>query len=334
MFKLTKTAIALGLASAALSQSSFADSFNIENPDKLKIEINYGNNEVFTSQAERISDARNPKNGQITIIADDGNILKKNLISSKSAPGNKGGCNYSMLISKNSGWRLNSYGKGCSASEDNYNPETSPVYSIINDSAEPYYGVYPAFARENEDFSADSQFERLKPNELRMYSGDTGYWKALHVKTGDKIRVGFFNEAQQNYISCSDEEVISEDKTFVIKSANTCEIYIPSKPMEVGIQLEKKEFNVNEADRGISVTYKTPATGAASYCLYALKSDKSKFGGYKTGIKPNSEGKVTLAIHKQWSPQGGKFDVGISENCNTKLSVKPVGLSEQIMIKP
>lgn len=190
----------------ALIKPAIADSISIENPDKLGVKLFYGDTLYAQNSDERSYDARNPKKGEewLRVIFSnpkDSTILKElKLRTSSMNVGTSKGCNYSVLMTKHSGWKLEGSEKGgCSRSEDHYDANAPYAYTLKNNSNIP---VYPAFSVEKkDDFSSDSILGYLKPGESRIYSTGTEYWKSIHVN--DKVQVGFYNPYAVSYVPCS-----------------------------------------------------------------------------------------------------------------------------------
>ncbi|MDR5857986.1 hypothetical protein FZZ93_02235 [Halomonas eurihalina] len=217
------------LSSFFIGEFAVADSIAIENKDKLNVKVMYGDTVYRQSNEERLYDARNPKEGEewIRIVASDSkeseDFLDLKLRSSFGIADASRGCNYSLLVTESSGWKLVGQDSGeCSRSQNNYKPEASHAhaYTVRNESEIP---VYPAFSVEKDnDFSSDSVLGYLKSGESRVYSKTTGYWKSVNVK--DNVQVGFYNPYTTSYVKCSNElESIDKEREFVFTKNHQCE---------------------------------------------------------------------------------------------------------------
>ncbi|MEG5901898.1 hypothetical protein [Enterobacter bugandensis] len=211
------------LAATLFLPNAFADSLNIENPDGLDISVAHGSGAVTHSAEKRFYLDINPAGNNKITLTTDAIGFKKSLISS-AAPGagNRGGCNYSMIISKNFGWKLNSFGKNCSKSEDHYNPTQPAVYTIVNNSSHP---IYVAFDEGN-GFATDSIKGWLKPGQARMYDEHSEYWQHQGISYGKDIKTAIFDGQLNEYRECSSTfEPIKKNITYSYNSEHTCNIF-------------------------------------------------------------------------------------------------------------
>ncbi|WP_146747531.1 hypothetical protein [Halomonas elongata] len=209
------------LSSFLIGELALADSIAIENKDKLNVKVMYGDTVYMKNNDERSYDARNPKEGEewirVVFSSSKGSedLLDLKLRSSYGIDDAGRGCNYSLLMTEKSGWKLVGSDSGeCTRSQDNYEPEAphAHAYTVKNESEIP---VYPAFSVEKDnDFSSDSVLGYLKPEESRVYSTTTGYWKNINVK--DHVQVGFYNPYTTSYVKCSNElGLIDKESEFV-----------------------------------------------------------------------------------------------------------------------
>ncbi|WP_408943920.1 hypothetical protein [Halomonas elongata] len=217
------------MSSFLIGEVALADSIAIENKDKLDVKVMYGDTVYRQSNEERLYDARNPKEGEewirVVVSGSKGseNLLDLKLRSSSGLADASRGCNYSLLITESSGWKLVGKDSGeCTRSQNNYKPEAphAHAYTVKNESEIP---VYPAFAVEKDnDFSSDSVLGYLKPGGSRIYSTTTGYWKSINVI--DHVQVGFYNPYTASYVKCSDKlGLIDKEREFVFTQDHQCE---------------------------------------------------------------------------------------------------------------
>lgn len=217
----------LGIILTSFINTAFSDTLRIENPDQLNIKIYYGDNLKTNSNDKLIIDDRNPSKNEkeIRVIVDNGNILKKTLMSSadSNSRGNYRGCNYSMIITKNNGWKVDNVisENVCSPSENHYNPpKESITYTIINKSPNP---VYPAFSVNRSDaFVADSISGFIQPNESRIYDVKNKFWQSIGIKNGKKVQTAIFQPFDQEYIKCSQLELVDKSKTYIFNEDGKC----------------------------------------------------------------------------------------------------------------
>jgi hypothetical protein len=149
------------------------------------VKITYGSATITTSENKRLYLDINPAGNEENVLNVDAINSNKKLISSAAAgAGGSTGCNYSMIVSKKFGLKLNGFGKNCSKSEDHYTPQQPAVYTFINNSS---HTIYVAFDQSN-GFASDSIEGWLKPSQSRMYDENTSYWQYQGIKNGDEIR--------------------------------------------------------------------------------------------------------------------------------------------------
>ena len=214
-----KKTLLLAVLSSVIIPSAFADTVNIENPDGLNIKLTYDGTEISSTDT-RFYNAFHPATpAEIKVVANEAGFEKK-LINSRVS-GSGIGCNYSLIISKNYGWKLQSLGEKCSLSEDNYNPPQPGVYVIVNESNSK---VYPSFDI-GWGLAADSVKGWLAPNSSRMYDEHTTFWQHQQIVFGTNIKVGLFDADLNDYKNCSTElRPISGGATFTYHANKTCTI--------------------------------------------------------------------------------------------------------------
>lgn len=213
----------LSLISLSVTNFAVADSVNIENPDKMNVKIYFGSNLKADSNNDRVYFEGHPKKDEdkIRVLINKGDFLNKSLISSSNSWAQKG-CNYAIIATKKNGWKIVNTQEGteeankCSPSEDNWKEKA--VYTITNNSEIP---IYPSFAHKGAGFAPDSVDGWLKPNNSRLYSEDTKYWKAVNIKNGTEIKTGIFDSSKQEYIECSGVEPVNNTKNYIF-DGKTC----------------------------------------------------------------------------------------------------------------
>ncbi|WGL99779.1 hypothetical protein QE177_14785 (plasmid) [Arsenophonus sp. aPb] len=217
--------IFLGIMLTFFINTAFSDSLKIENPNEFNIKIYYSDNLVLNSNNKFINDERHPNKNEkeIRVIVDNGNILKKTLMSSADRNSNSKGCNYSMIITKNNGWKVDNVisESSCSPSENHYDPaKESITYTIINKSPNP---VYPAFSvNKSNSFVADSISDFIQPNESRKYDIKDKFWRSIGIKNGKKVQTAIFEPFEQEYIKCSQLELVDKSKNYIFHEDGKC----------------------------------------------------------------------------------------------------------------
>ncbi|WP_339387597.1 beta/gamma crystallin domain-containing protein [Vibrio caribbeanicus] len=222
MFKYNKFIIStLGLI---CSGTVIADGFSFNNPDGMNIKVIDGNGyEIYYSPNVMDYFGWRPSTDYVTIKAVNNSGTEVFSKEFRTSQRNYPMCNYTLLVTEYNGYRHEKSsisGKDCTADEDNYFPDSGvPKYSIDNISN---HKVYPAFAKNGDNYEPDTIHGFLHPGVIRTYTPEDAYWSSPAVNIGEdtETSVAVFDPYLGKYVVCKDFEPAHGTKTWFYSKIN------------------------------------------------------------------------------------------------------------------